>query len=242
MSKWIFVLVLSLIFSFIPGCSNHIKFAKVEDITGCNKVSRGIHVVDNGESLYSIAFRYGRDFRKLAAINGIKYPYKILPGQKILLNRESYKSRKNHKTIRNYDTKQANTNKNIELKQTVNNTGWVWPTSGESISEFSNSNQFNKGIDISVNSSRHVQSVSDGTVVYRGTGLIGYGKLIIIKHDEEFLSAYAHNDKFLVNEGQWVKKGQHIAMIGDKMKTLHFEIRKNGKPVDPLLYLPKKLY
>lgn len=246
MDKWTLVLILSILVCILNGCSGQVKYAKVEDVTSSNKVSRGIHVVDNGESLYSISFRYGRDFRNLAAINGIKYPYKILPGQKILLNIDTYKLEKYTSKLTNNRQTRSNTQREqnpitdkIQLKQEVNHADWVWPAEGKSVSKFSSSNKFNKGIDISVNNSMYVVSASDGLVVYRGTGLKGYGKLIIIKHGEEFLSAYAHNDEFLTNEGQWVKKGQQIAKIGDEMKTLHFEIRKNGKPVDPLLYLPK---
>jgi len=100
-----------------------------------------------------------------------------------------------------------------------------------------------QGIDIGGTAGAAVRAAADGVVVYSGSGLVGYGELIIIKHNEQWLSAYGHNRKRLVSEGQSVKAGQQIAEMGrtgtDRDK-LHFEIRYNGKPVDPLLYLPKR--
>ena len=100
-----------------------------------------------------------------------------------------------------------------------------------------------QGIDIAGSSGQAVRVAADGTVVYSGAGLVGYGELIIVKHDEQWLSAYGHNRKRLVNEGQIVKAGQQIAEMGRSGASrdmLHFEIRHNGKPVDPQGYLPKK--
>lgn len=98
-----------------------------------------------------------------------------------------------------------------------------------------------QGIDIGGNAGDQVLAASDGTVVYSGSGLVGYGELIIIKHSDEWLSAYGHNRKRLAQEGQRVKAGQPIAEMGSSganRDELHFEIRRNGKPVDPLQYLP----
>lgn len=240
------VLLLVLI---ITGCSFSPKPAKrviVEDVTSSNKVKRGIHLVDLGESLYSIAFRYGRDFRNLAAINNMQYPYKIVPGQKIYLNKTTYngteivsKSKKiNRKSTGKHNLNSKPSNK-IQYNQVVKQGTWVWPIKGKIISEFRDNNRFNKGIDIAVNAITPVKASDNGVVVYRGTGLKGYGKLIIIKHGEHYLSAYAHNDKFLIKEGQRVKKGEHIAVIGRDEKKLHYEIRKNGKPINPVQYLSK---
>lgn len=115
---------------------------------------------------------------------------------------------------------------------------WIWPTKGKVLEGFS---EGTKGIDISGTSGQPVNASAAGKVVYSGGGLRGYGKLIIIKHNNTYLSAYAHNDKLLVKEGQTVSKGQKIAEMGSSdssLVKLHFEIRKNGKPVDPLKYLP----
>ncbi len=117
---------------------------------------------------------------------------------------------------------------------------WGMPTRGKVIAEFSKSSN-RKGVDIAGTQGQPIQASASGKVVYSGSGLRGYGKLIIIKHNATFLSAYAHNDRLLVKEGQSVRKGQKIAEMGssdaDQVK-LHFEIRKLGKPVDPAKYLP----
>lgn len=115
---------------------------------------------------------------------------------------------------------------------------WIWPTEGRISSHFSEST---KGMDISGKTGQPVLASASGKVVYSGTGLRGYGQLIIIKHNSTYLSAYAHNSKLLVKEGEIVSRGQKIAEMGNtdsKLVRLHFEIRKNGKPVDPLKHLP----
>ena len=129
---------------------------------------------------------------------------------------------------------------NDAIEPTDDIADWDMPTSGKVIGEFSESaNQ--KGIDLAGKRGQAVVASASGKVVYSGSGLRGYGKLVIIKHNKTFLSAYAHNDQILVKEGQSVTKGQKIAEMGnsdaDQVK-LHFEIRKLGKPVDPTKYLP----
>lgn len=118
---------------------------------------------------------------------------------------------------------------------------WQWPSSGKVMSSYSDSG--NKGLDFGGKAGDPVQAAADGKVVYAGAGLRGYGELVIVKHNATFLSAYAHNRKILVKEGQQVTRGQKIAEMGntdsDSVK-LHFEIRKQGKPTDPSLYLPKR--
>jgi lipoprotein NlpD len=117
---------------------------------------------------------------------------------------------------------------------------WVWPAKGKIVAGFSEATNL-KGIDIAGTAGQPVSASAAGKVVYAGTGLRGYGKLIIIKHNGTYLSAYAHNREILVKEGQQVTKGQKIAEMGntdaDQVK-LHFEIRRQGKPVDPQKYLP----
>ncbi|KTT29143.1 peptigoglycan-binding protein LysM [Pseudomonas oryzihabitans] len=121
--------------------------------------------------------------------------------------------------------------------------GWAWPTKGTLISRFSASSTLNKGIDIAGQEGQPVMAAADGTVVYAGNGLRGYGELVIIKHSETYVSAYGHNRRLLVREGERVKIGQTIAEMGstgtDRVK-LHFEIRRQGKPVDPLQFLPNR--
>jgi lipoprotein NlpD len=117
---------------------------------------------------------------------------------------------------------------------------WVWPTSGKVIAGFSENANL-KGIDIGGKPGQPVLASAAGRVVYAGSGLRGYGKLIIVKHNNTFLSAYAHNREILVKEGQHVSKGQKIGEMGDTdadQVKLHFEIRRLGKPIDPSKYLP----
>jgi len=118
---------------------------------------------------------------------------------------------------------------------------WSWPTKGPVIESFSLSGRINKGIDLAGKNGEPVFAAADGKVVYSGTGLVGYGNLIIIKHNETYLSAYAHNSRLLLKEGDKAKAGQKIAEIGStgaNRDKLHFEIRRDGKPVNPMKYLP----
>ena len=120
---------------------------------------------------------------------------------------------------------------------------WRWPTDGDIIGRYVAGDPTQQGIDISGRSGQPVIAAADGVVVYSGAGLVGYGELVIIKHSDEWLSAYAHNRRRLVAEGTKVKAGDAIAEMGRTgavSDMLHFEIRRNGKPVDPLLYLPKR--
>lgn len=122
---------------------------------------------------------------------------------------------------------------------------WQWPTKGRVITNYSSGNTKNKGIDLLGKKGDSVFAAATGTVVYAGSGLRAYGKLIIIKHNDTYLSAYAHNDRIRVKEGQKVKAGQHIADIGSsgsrtESVKLHFEIRRNGQPINPLIILPKR--
>ncbi|MCS6943969.1 MAG: peptidoglycan DD-metalloendopeptidase family protein [Sutterellaceae bacterium] len=117
---------------------------------------------------------------------------------------------------------------------------WQWPAAGKVIESFGDGR---KGIGIAGNEGDPVVAASDGEVVYAGNGLRGYGNLVILKHSDDFISAYAHNRAILVKQGQTVKRGQKIAELGKTDTTvpkLHFEIRQRGKPVDPLRYLPPR--
>lgn len=137
----------------------------------------------------------------------------------------------------------ANIEPKKELKTTTQHTPvpWMWPTEGKVISKFQDRST-NKGIEIANKLGTPIQAVKSGKVVYSGQGLRGYGRLLIIKHDDQYLSAYAHNHELLVKEGQHVQQGQTVATMGQtdtSQVKLHFELRYNGKPVDPLSYLSK---
>ena len=145
-------------------------------------------------------------------------------------------------------TTQEETTNNTPVNANVvapvaSNVAWQWPTQGNVIQGFSNSDGGNKGIDISGSRGQAVKAAASGRVVYAGNALRGYGNLIIIKHNDDFLSAYAHNDKILVSDQQEVKAGQEIAKMGStgtNAVKLHFEIRYKGKSVDPARYLPRR--
>jgi len=233
-----------------------------------NSISGQQYTVKKGETLYSIAWRADIDVRTLATINNIKPPYRIFPGQKILLDGRVPQASKN-KQRNGLETKSSEKPikkpvaqpKKQEYGETVvaqktnseatKNTKpfsqkiskWVWPAKGKVIANFSTAKQGNKGIDIAGNRGDSVKAAADGKVVYAGDVLRGYGKLIIIKHNDDYLSAYAHNDRILVKEQQTVKAGQVIAEMGDtdaKRVMLHFEVRFRGKSVNPRKYLPRR--
>ena len=134
-----------------------------------------------------------------------------------------------------------NDEKPVEPVVGADEVNWVWPAGGKTIVRFGESGS--KGVDIAGKAGDPIIASAGGNVSYCGEGLRGYGKLVIIKHNATYLSAYAHNQTILVKEGQSVSKGQKIADMGssgtDKVK-LHFEVRRNGKPVDPLKYLPQR--
>lgn len=128
-------------------------------------------------------------------------------------------------------------------KNEVGSLSWQWPTAGQVVEKFSGGDQGNKGIDITGKRGQPVVAAADGRVVYAGNALRGYGNLIIIKHNDDYLSAYAHNDRLLVTEQQSVKAGQKIADMGSSESSdvrLHFEIRYHGQSVDPMRFLPKR--
>lgn len=228
------------------------------------QVTSGTHSVSRGETLYQIAFRYGWDWKALAAHNGLREPYTIYPGQRLNLsvrNARTPRYSASASAVRPAPRRAAAAQpapaprsapkmaatatpaKPTPAPATAGSVkGWQWPAQGPLIARFQTNASLNKGIDIAGKLGEPVKAAANGTVVYAGRGLIGYGDMIIIKHDETHLSAYGHNSRLLVKEGDKVKGGQHIADMGssgtDRVK-LHFEIRRRGQPVDPLGYLPK---
>lgn len=240
-----------LIFFLLAACSNEQLYAPVEDVNHIEPIPKiGIHRVSKGESLYEIAWRYGLDYRFLASANQIYPPYSIQPGQVILL-----RERKQKMVIKPVIKKPSPTlalllpASNIPLERKPKKekgshnfiydepsylvTHWIRPAKGTIINSFSG---LNKGINIAGQVGTTIYAAAPGKVVYAGNGLRGYGNLIILKHNNLYLSAYAHNQRLLVREGEWVKGGQKIAEMGntgtDKI-MLHFEIRRAGKPIDP---------
>ncbi|WP_115719556.1 peptidoglycan DD-metalloendopeptidase family protein [Gallaecimonas mangrovi] len=212
--------------------------------------------VVRGDTLYSIAFRTGMDYRDLAHINHIPHPYTIYSGQIIKLSSPSAtvakvkrqgQSKNSKKTIAKPKSdkyiREHGVNNNVASQASSQELHWQWPTKGPVLLGFSDDEKGNKGLDIGGNRGDSVVASAPGKVVYAGSALRGYGKLIIIKHNDEYISAYAHNEKLLVKEQQWVKAGQLIALKGDSGTIgvkLHFEIRRRGEAINPLQKLPKR--
>ncbi len=223
------------------------------------------HVVKPGETLYSIAKKHNVKLDNLVKANFIKFPYTINRGQRLILSNSRRLNLKpqysNIKTTKpRYAAKNVATNKPQAMPtakttysynnqepvkyNNIINKDWGWPAHGSIVKQFiaTGPNKGN-GIDIVGKKGDPVLSTANGKVVYSGNNLRGYGNLVIIKHNQDFLSAYAHNEKILVKEQQEVKRGQQIATMGDseaKRVLLHFEVRYKGKPIDPLRILAKK--
>lgn len=214
-----------------------------------NQWQPGQYTVSKGDTLYAIAWRYRVDYKQLAHWNNISAPYKIYAGQKIWISKPRYtlvsttsKPQVSSKPARS--TKPVNFNKPVYTSQAKETTiAWRWPVKKPYTitKKFKGASSTAQGIDLQANLGTPVYAAANGHVVYSGNGLIGYGNLVIVKHSDTFLSAYALNQKLFVKEGQKVVIGQKIAAMGlnvDKKPALHFEIRRYGKPVNPIKYLP----
>ncbi len=257
---------------------------------------KGSYSVRKSDTLYSIAFKFGIDFKILASINQINYPYTIFPGQVLSLRQTAMskkkkpvisstsKSKKSTPKIVNNRSKTATkpytkpkvkpkvqkgtpvkttsstsvagSNKGKSNKATSSKAkkyssfdgnkkvgSWGWPVRNIATKKVIAGKEEHKGINIQGYPGDAILATAAGRVVYSGDGLVGYGNLIIIKHNQSYLSAYANNDKILVKEKSVVKAGQKIATMGKNntgQVQLHFEIRRQGKPVNPLNYLKPK--
>lgn len=227
--------------------------------------------VRRGDTLYSIAFRFGLDWRAVANWNHIEAPYTIRPGQELRLREPPRpppsRAERSAEPIRPVPERPAESSTSepiAEVKaeapaptgapanasagdssepaRSVAGVSWQWPTQGRVTRPF-DAAATRKGIGIAGQSGQAVKAAAAGEVVYSGTALIGYGELVIIKHSDKLLSAYGHNRRRLVAEGDRVQRGQKIAEMGANEREeplLHFEIRRDGDPVNPLDYLPKK--
>lgn len=234
------------------------------DITSTKSANKksSRHIVVRGDTLYSISWNYNLDYKAVARWNAIKAPYVIYPGQSLRLIAHTRKQVtpkkavvkktvlpdkedkdkkavvKKSETVKKA-TKRGGSEK-IEPVKTARKINWQWPTTGKLVK--SSSPISKKGLDIAGKKGQSIKASASGNVVYSGSGLLGYGRLIIIKHNETYLSAYAHNSVLMVKEGDSVASGQQIAKMGQDgngQVLLHFEIRKNGNPVNPATYLPK---
>jgi len=210
--------------------------------------------VRRGDTLYRIATNNGITTLDLATWNNIAPPYTIYPGQQLKLYPRSGRSgvaarpsARPSTTPRPAPTAgktpagaPASTPRPVAASSPFS---WRWPTEGQLVGTYRAGDPTKQGVDIAGTGGQPVRAAADGVVVYSGSGLVGYGELVIVKHNDEWLSAYGHNRARLVNEGQVVKAGQQIAEMGRSgaaRDMLHFEIRHDGKPVDPLGYLPRR--
>lgn len=200
------------------------------------------------DTLYSISRRYDVSVEQLVQFNRLKDASMIQPGQRIYLKPNSATTTAS--TAKSKSASKPGVPRSTQARQQGSQSPtfswpkkvrWQRPAEGKVVKKFNRRRNDAKGIDIAGKLGDRIVASADGKVVYSGDGLISYGKLIIIKHNDTYLSAYAYNRKLLVNEGDFVTSGQKIAEMGRKDSSkpqLHFEIRKNGKPVDPLKYLP----
>jgi lipoprotein NlpD len=197
------------------------------------------HFVRRGETLYSIAWRYGKDAGELARWNRLGDGSLIHPGQIIRLTPPRGYTAPSSPGPSSTPARPAA--KPLPPVPTQAPPPWQWPTAGKISVRYGGKPGTGTGVLIDGKAGQAINAAASGTVVYAGSGLIGYGQLIILKHNDTYLSAYGYNASLLVKEGQSIKKGQRIATMGEgpeRKPRLHFEIRRNGKPVNPQQYLP----
>ena len=220
-------------------------------LVGCQNALRWTpeyHEVRAGETVYSIAWRYGLDQRDLLAWNDLDSAGLIYPGQQLRLSpptsaRSARSGRGTADRTSPPGGPAAGGNRPATSPPAQPVAGWQWPTAGSVVSGFGATAKTQSGIQIAGRVKQPIVAAAAGEVVYSGSSLPGYGQLLIIKHNADFLSAYGHNESLLVAEGDRVKPGQRIARMGTgpgKRPLLHFEIRRHGEPVNPLRYLPPR--
>jgi len=245
--------VIVLLF-LLSGCSG--GYAPVYDQSlgtkaAAKPLANGEYRVQSGDTLFGIAFRLGVDPRELQRVNKIRDKNRIYVGQVLKTNFESTpvdrpapKARQEKRaSLKAEASKSASAPAETSVAKAASKITWAWPHNGTVLAGFSSAEGGNKGLDIAGAIGEPVRAAADGTVAYAGSGLLGYGNLVIISHDQDHLSAYAHNSRILVREDQKVKRGEPIAELGNtgaSRPMLHFEVRRDGRPVDPLRYLPKR--
>jgi len=266
-------LLYPLLATLLAACAPPTVHAPVGDRSHRPAHIPAAHIVRQGDTLYSVAFMYGFDVQQLADWNRLAPPYTIYKGQQLRLRpppapgvapsrpkprpaqARVSPSRPKPQTVAPSRPKVTTAGTEVatatprripsESKKPAANRAlsWSWPVDGPLLQRFDTAGNGRKGINIGGELGQPVHAAAAGKVVYSGSGLSGYGRLIIIKHNSDYLSAYAHNRQLLAREGEWVKQDQVIARMGssgtDRVQ-LHFEIRRQGRPVDPLQFLPAR--
>lgn len=253
-------LVVAALVLCLCGCSASIP-APIENASMPAYASSGSYTVMPGDTLYSIAWESGRDYRQIARWNHLRPPYILFAGERLRLTPPPAPPPRPAVVTPTSSASaplpgrplppvrlsghvapaqvQGTTKAPAQARTPIR--AWVWPAAGRIISVYGGPSG-NRGIDIAGNYGEPIRAAAGGRVVYVGSGLPGYGRLIIIKDNNDYLSAYAHNARLYVQEGGVVRQGQTIAIMGDSGTDhveLHFEIRCHGNPVDPLLLLPR---
>lgn len=238
----------------LNGCGGKPHFAPVVNAWYQPKQAT-YYRVHRGDTIYSIAWAFGLDYRALAKANRLKPPYFIESGQRLKMTvvpSGHYPvvpaQRNTHKIQKKVESKKQVTlvrkpQKAAKIKRYSYKSGqlhWRWPVRGQVVSYFSRSIRGRPGISIASRYRSPIHAAASGRVVYSGDGVRGYGNLIILKHNDSYLSAYAFNEKNLVRVGQFVRAGSVIALMGRNSAghpRLYFEIRRDGRPINPLKYI-----
>lgn len=242
-NRWYDLISVILIGVIVAGCVKHTHFAPVLNGWFQPIAKKGLYRVQKRDTIYSIAWAFGLDYQALAAVNHLSAPYSIKVGE--LLHMANSPLSSSRKIISTQLAQKSNRSLLPwwQLMRPVSSSSvchWQWPVKGSIISRYSATMAGTQGLDITGYYGEPIHAASEGIVVYSGSGVRGYGNLIIVKHNKNYLSAYAFNKRILVKKGSKVHTGQEIAEMGrtDSGRVmLHFEIRRNGKPVDPLRYL-----
>lgn len=225
-------------------------------------VPDGYYLIRQGDTLSEVAGRHGVSLRTLADWNGLASPYSIYAGRLLRVEPPdgspapkpsaapsppavvAAPTAANAETTTRSAPARPADSKDAGDSAAVSGVSWAWPLRGSLVQKFVGGDRTRQGIRIRGRAGEQVTAAADGQVVYSGGGLKGYGNLIIIKHNDKYLSAYGFNRRLLVAEGDRVKRGEAIAEVGQAVEgggyQLHFEIRRDGTAVDPLLYLPSR--
>lgn len=244
------IIVIVIATALLASCYSGSNAPVVNGWTQPN-AGRSHYRVKKGDTIYSIAWAFGLDYRALAEINNLPPPYRIRVGQRLRMTTVARSQTGNIAAVRPSKRKTTARSRRKQTKRStiaqVRRYGpgkpvrrWRWPARGRIVQGFSSSLTGNKGINIAGRLGEPVRASAAGVVVYSGAGVRGYGNLVIIKHNNSYLSAYAFNRRLLVRVGNHVKAGQVIAEMGRNNTgtvELHFEIRRNGRPVNPMRYL-----